>query len=442
VFSGKGQDLNMKIEILLIVILGGTAFAFYRFNYKLRKQLFAQIGDLYKQSSGLVHSNSTEKIPSELKKALYPKLENLTDIAGKLEIALNGIPPLHNMQELVFNCRPLIDKSAMEIEEIHKLWSRFVEYKKNLAGLVEELNQLEGRIKGKTMSLIGQNEENRDVLEEKITDVMAQIDEQRDNLIRLKKTAFERFLPYVGTPEIKKELLRNCNILMKELQLFKNDIKIYITELKRNSSYYLSLVDSTKIGIKKHAGSCVATFSTFSKAKKGDPYRYEIVVGGKYVNSEQTLSLNIVKDKEVFTIQKVLNKREFEEIFKSIGWNKKFEELDEKGVPYQLIELDLDILVCEKNAQEFRTKYHLDAFSNIPVYDMISLNSRFGDNERYNKPAPVDEKPEDNEDSGDSVNSADNEDSADSNTEMVINNKAEGVQIPSIEPKLYNAPIR
>ncbi len=362
------------LDIILIFVLTMIAFAIYVFYTKKKHLLLNELATCYNEATNLLQSCTSEKTPLELIKVLNDHLRELAAYLNKLDADIHSQLAIFRLRQIFREDCPLIEAKTREIKGICSQWNKYVAFKKQLTDDLSDIINLNNELNDKMLALVRYDKNLEDLVQAKAAGVLSQLEDYQKQFRELLRLGFENFTSDDAYPAISESFLAQANTLINEFKFYKTPLKVVITGLFRKSIYYITLEDSTVKSLRRHSGTVQVSYKTFRDMQKGNAYKRDIVVGNKHVSSEQNVTIKSYKGDIETKITYKLSKEQFKELFQALKFNRKFEETDEDEIPYQINALDLDVVVCEKKANNFEIIYNLDIFRGIPVYDFLSYN--------------------------------------------------------------------
>lgn len=362
------------LDIILAVVVVLTASGAYLYRSRMKQRLLNELAYCYDEGTNLLKTYTGEKLPTELKKALHHPLRELSISLRSLEESVNSELAIFRMKEILKEDKPLVETNCKEIQELCSRWNSYATFKHNLNEGLSEVCSHSYDLTEKMQAITRYDLKSQEIVQIRAAGVLSQLDDYQTKYREISSLSFEDYSIEHTLPVLTKEFLNEVEYLSRELQYFNRSLKVMITGLFRKSIYYINLEDNTEKSFRRHAGTIPVSYKTYRDTKKGDSYKWEIVIGGKYTTGEQNITFKLFKGDQQSTITNKLTKSQFEEIFKALKFNRKFEETDDEGIPYQINALDLNFVVCEKKAYEFDVIYHVDLFKSTSIYDFNSYN--------------------------------------------------------------------
>jgi hypothetical protein len=363
------------LDILLIVVLILSACGVYIYRSRMKQRLIAELTASYNEGASLIRSCTSDKLPIELKKTLHHPLGELSAAMRSLEASFSSELAIFRAKQIIKEEKPLVENKCKEIRDICTHWNKYAKFKQQVNEVLYEINARTNEINDKIMAVARYDKDYQEVMQFRAAGVLSQLEEYQQKCKEMNTVSFSTYNEEYQALSLPPEFIKEADLLSQELHYFNRHLKVLITGLFRKSVYYINLEDSSEKSSRRTVGTVQVSYKTFREAKKGDSYKWEIVIGAKYTSGEQNITFKFINgDQQTSNVQK-LSKSQFEEIYKVLKFNRKYEESDENGIPYQINAVDLSILVCEKKAYEFDVAYELDLFKSTSIYDYLSYDN-------------------------------------------------------------------
>ncbi len=362
--------------MLLQVILGliGTVIILAcLYYYKRKKEIFLKLQQLRLDFNTLISINANEKLSIELRNSLQQPLNDLSNYMNRQDKIIHRNLSLTFLDQIYEEEVKYLKTKQDEIMVIQNLWVEYIAYKKEVMKLLAELGYKEAQIKKKCRDITDQHEEFKENIKEKTEDIIDSLRVYQEDLRVCWTIRFAEFTSKMSLGSFSQMILE-ADDLLKELQYFSTFLQVKIVGLVRKSKYYLTLLDSREERYRQRIGDTEVSYKSFQEAKKGNRYKEGIVIGDKHVSSQQSTIFQITKGKREYRIERRLDNNQFETIFKTLPCNRKYEEADAQGVPYQFDDSNLEILVCQKNPLDFAVLYEYKPLEEISIYSFLSFN--------------------------------------------------------------------
>jgi len=363
--------LDIILVVTIIVAVGGA----YIYRSRMKQQLLDELSGSYIEGANLVKSCTGDKLPAELKKTLHHPLRELAVTLRTLEESFSSELAIFRMKQILKEDKPQVEAKCREIKAICTNWNNYANFKQNLAEGLSDAYSRSNDITDRILAVTRFDKSYQDTVQIRAAAVLNQLEEYQAKCKELSSLTFAEFTPEHKAPTLPEAFLQEADLLSRELQYFNRSLKAVITGIYRKSIYYLNLEDSSEKSTRRSAGTVQVSYKTFRDVKKGDSYKWEIIIGGKHTSGEQNITFKTFKGEQQTTVTLRVDKNQFEEIFKALKFNRKFEETDDNGIPYQINALDLNVTVCEKKAFDFDVVYELPIFKNTSIYDFLSYTS-------------------------------------------------------------------
>ncbi len=373
--AGFRQISMLDIIIIILVVLG--IFGLFVLRTGIRQRLLNELATCYNEATQLLQSCTIERMPAELMLSLNEPLKDLANDLNELEKVFNSEAAIFKYRQIIRDDKPLIEAKSQKVKDLCSRWNEYAAFKQQLTDELRDLISQNNTLIERMHELARYDKNLEDVIQIRATTTLNQLEEYQNLYRELRKTPFADYDPEAQVPHIPKEFWKQVDLLINEIKYFRNHIKVYISGLFRKSIYYITLEDATDKSPRRHADTIQVSYKTFSECEKGSPYKWNIIIGGKYVSSEQNVTIKSFKDDVETKVTHKLTKEQFEQIFKSLTFNRKFEEMDENEIPYQISVMDLEFLILEKKANDFDVTYHSDLFEGAVIYDFLSYNKSF-----------------------------------------------------------------
>lgn len=371
-----GVSRNKMLDILLIVLAVIAVSIIIAFRAGVRQHLLNQLTTTYNEAADVFRSCTNKRLPAELQYVLRENLRKMSLSLIKIENILKTEQTIFRLRQIIEEDKPYLAAVTAEVKDICEHWNKYAAYKQQLSENLKELSDHINKINDKTEVLIRKDESCQEIIQARAAGILVSLEEYKTQFQELASVKFEEYTTELTVPQIADDLLGKARILIEELSYYNHALKVYLTGLYRKSVYYLTMEDSKEKSTRRYAGSVQVSYKTFCDVNKGDPYKWDIIIGQKYTTGEQNMTVkSYKKEKLQANITYQLTKEQFAEIFKALPLNKRYEEVSEDGIPYQMNATDLNTLICEKNPHSFDVTYHIDIFSSTSIYDFLSYDS-------------------------------------------------------------------
>ncbi|MBZ4653031.1 MAG: hypothetical protein JG781_369 [Peptococcaceae bacterium] len=372
----------LNIVLFIIALISGSIITSF---YLTRKSLLLDLKKI--QKKGYLTYSETGKLPIELRQSLSTELNSLKSTLIDLQNLLNAPPGLSTLQSSFGEYFQQIETIHNKIKEMEKIWEQYTTFKNDINYCQMNITSRLYKIKEKSQVLINLEPKYEEIINEKVQQVLPLLEELLEKYKVWETVTFLEFdfLLAVDLGKEYEKIINSADMLIKDLELFRQPIQVYITILRRKTVYYItlreviegSLVGKTSAGknpsIKsKRLGEVTVSYNTFKNAYIGKKYKGEVFVSGKRSFSTQSIELKIISGKDTYNAIRLLNDDQFVQIFKALPIKRQFEEVDDNGIPLELNLTDLNIAVCEKKAKDFEVFYHLDIFKKVSIYDFLN----------------------------------------------------------------------
>lgn len=362
------------LDIIIIVLIVLAMFGFFALRAGIRQRLLNELATCYNEATQLLQSCTIERMPIELMAVLNEPLNELAKDLYELEKSFSSGTAVLTYKQILKNDKPLIEAKSQDIKNTCARWNDYAAFKQQLTDGLSDLISHKNNLEAKIQDLVRYDKSLDDIVQIRASSTLNQLEEYQKLYRELRKTSFEEYDEENPAPEIPKEFLYQVELLINEIKYFRNHLKVYISGLYRKSIYYISLEDSTDKSARRRADTIQVSYKTFSECEKGSPYKWNIIIGGKYISSEQNITIKSFKGDIETKVTHKLSKEQFVQILKSLTFNRKFEEADEEEIPYQINIMDLEQLILEKAANDFEVTYYSDLFEGAAIYDFLSYN--------------------------------------------------------------------
>ncbi|QNB46456.1 hypothetical protein BR63_09100 [Thermanaerosceptrum fracticalcis] len=372
----------LNIVLFIIALISGSIISSF---YLTRKSLLLDLKKI--QKKGYLTYSETGKLPIELRQSLSAELNSLKSTLMDLQNMLNAHPNISTLQNSLAEYSQQIETIRNKIKETEKVWEQYTTFKNDINYCEMNITSRIYKIKEKSQVLINLEPKYEEIINEKVQQILPLLEELLEKYKVWETVTFLEF-DYLLAVDLGKEyekIINSADMLIKDLELFRQPIQVYITILRRKTVYYItlreviegSLVGKTSVGknpsIKsKRLGEVTVSYNTFKNAYIGKKYKGDVFVSGKRSFSTQSIELKIISGKDTYSVIRLLNDDQFVHIFKALPIKRQFEEVDDNGIPLELNLTDLNIAVCEKKTKDFEVFYHLDIFKKVSIYDFLN----------------------------------------------------------------------
>lgn len=363
------------LDIILLIILVLAIFGFFAIRAGIRQRLSNELATCYNEATQLIQSCTSGKLPAELVLALDEPIKELALDLKELEKAFGRETAIFKFKQILREDKPLLEAKSQEVKNICARWNDYAAFKQQITDGLSDLISRDNNLAEISQALVRYDKELEDIVNIRATSIISQLADYQNQYRELRKVSFAEYdeeehqVPIIST-----EFLNQVKFLTNELKYFRNHLRVYIAGLYRKSIYYLALEDSSDKSPRRHADTVQVSYKTFQSYEKGAPYKWNIIIGGKYASSEQNITIKALKGDIETKITHKLTKEQFDLIYQSITFNRKFDEVDEEEIPYQLNVMDLEFLICEKKANDFEVTFYSDLFIGNSIYDFLSYH--------------------------------------------------------------------